>query len=487
MRAATLDMQGRLRSPRGLPQSNSLNRKMRRMPLPLSLFCGGALLAGSVSARLHFVSLGGFGRGDHSQKVIAETLRKQIHHEPISFVLSPGSSFMEGVSDLNDRRWKTQFEDVYHGPEFNLPFFAALGNNDWDGNVTAMVMRTNLTYGRPLNQGLKTQDYLDAYEHEDDYSRHYVRKDCARWSLPNFFYHHTLTFPDTASSGTLLSSPEVSAIFIFIDTKILSNNFPVEHFTARHWNNLRETVKLATQSHDWVFVVGDQAIYSSGAKGGGRYFQKNLRPLLKDFNVDAYISGSDHTMEIIEDGNLVHINCGNGGGGKRGAMRTTAGSVAFSNKGGYCAHILEKRHFTTAFVDGHTGQILEEFEKTRNHKGRTFASTLGSYNRLPRVTYTPLPPGIGGAPGSIADGRHPNQLFVLICGTIGLMCATLLFGVFGATVFRRIENRNVVGQKRTIRPVDASHSTTTVVKPTKTSSSKTHTTSAHKKPKKPKK
>ena len=51
----------------------------------------------SVSARLHFVSLGGWGRGNHEQKVVAETLRQEIRTNPLSFVLSPGSNFMNGV------------------------------------------------------------------------------------------------------------------------------------------------------------------------------------------------------------------------------------------------------------------------------------------------------------------------------------------------------------------------------------------------------
>lgn len=409
-----------------------------------------ALLSG-VEGQLHFASLGSWGRNNNDQKAVAQTLKANAHRPPIAFITSPGSNFMEGVSDLEDRRWKTTFEDIYDGPELHLPFFAALGANDWDGNVTAMVLRTNETYGMPLSRATipwdadQTEDVIPSHEWQDMEAIRPLPKHRRgpRWTLPNFYYHYTQSFPDTSVANSLMASPEVSVFFIFIDTKILGAGFPVDPMTSRHWNDLRTMVKASAKTYDWVIVVGDQAIFSSGARGGSSYLKTNLRPLLRDHLVDAYISGSDEDMEIIEDGPLLHINCGSGSGGSLGRMTAHDGSVAFSNKAGYCLHTLTSKEFTTTFIDGYSGKELHEYRKLRNHRPKRFQDKLFNLNQIPAVTYLPLPPGVGGAPGGILNtgghGRQPNSIFVIICGTFGLISAVFIGSTAAATMSKRLK------------------------------------------------
>lgn len=47
-------------------------------------------------------------------------------------------------------------------------------------------------------------------------------------------------------------------------------------------------------------MVGDKPIYSSGSSKGDSYLEKKLLPLLKMANVDMYIAGHDHDMEVIQ-------------------------------------------------------------------------------------------------------------------------------------------------------------------------------------------
>eukprot|EP01053_Blabericola_migrator_P012088 Blabericola_migrator_1__12087@NODE_744_length_6668_cov_95_131495_g534_i0_p2_GENE_NODE_744_length_6668_cov_95_131495_g534_i0NODE_744_length_6668_cov_95_131495_g534_i0_p2_ORF_typecomplete_len425_score70_06_NODE_744_length_6668_cov_95_131495_g534_i037975071 len=407
------------------------------------------LLLDPCEGQLHFASLGSWGRNNNDQKAVAQTLKAHAHRPPLSFIVSPGSNFMEGISDLEDRRWRTHYEDIYEGIELNLPFFVALGVNDWDGNVTAMVLRTNETYGMPISKGRmpwaeeNTEEYvIPSNEEQDREPQHLPKtKRGPRWTLPNFYYHYTQSFPDTSIANSLMASPEVSVFFIFVDTKILGASFPVDPMTSRHWHDLRAMIKASSKTYDWVIVVGDQAIFSSGSKGPSSYFKSNLRPLLRDHLVDAYISGSDEDMEIIEDGSLVHINCGSASGGSMGRMTKHDGSVAFSNKAGYCLHTLTSRHFTTSFVDGYSGKQIFEYTKLRNHRPKRFADRLLNLNSIPAVTYLPLPPGVGGAPGGIIGGlgRQPNTIFVLLCGTFGLISAIFIAGTAAATMGKRFK------------------------------------------------
>lgn len=97
--------------------------------------------------------------------------------------------------------------------------------------------------------------------------------------------------PDSASVG-----------FVFIDTFILSKNFPFANITKMHWDNLRDTVSVAVNIFDWVIVVGDSAALSSSASN--RFLTNTLRPFLKEHNVDVYLSGNVENMEAIEVRNI---------------------------------------------------------------------------------------------------------------------------------------------------------------------------------------
>lgn len=110
-----------------------------------------------AQAQLHFASLGQWGYNNNDQRTVAQTLKAHAKRPPLSFLVSPGSNFVEGVGNLDDQVWKTHFEDVYESPELNLPFFVALGSQDWYANVTAMVQRTSLTYGKPLEGKICTK------------------------------------------------------------------------------------------------------------------------------------------------------------------------------------------------------------------------------------------------------------------------------------------------------------------------------------------
>lgn len=99
-------------------------------------------------------------------------------------------------------------------------------------------------------------------------------------------------------------SSDGSVGFVFIDTYILSDKFRFQNFTKLHWDNLRDTVGAAVRIFDWVIVIGDKAIMSSGMSKGDLYLSDTLRPFLKEMKVDAYISGNDYDMEVIEVGDL---------------------------------------------------------------------------------------------------------------------------------------------------------------------------------------
>lgn len=418
----------------------------------------GFLSAGLVfslgSCQLNFVSLGNWGSGGPEQRLVGSTLKHHARDRPFAFVVSPGSNFMEGVEDLDDRRWETQFADVYDSKELNLQWFGVLGAADWDGNATAEILRTNLTYGMPLNKGLdlehNSEFHIDQEKIDDMARREKLPRDRKgpQWTVPNFFYHYTQSFPDAEASNALKNAPEVSVLFAFIDTKIMGQGFPSDPATKSQWGALKNTLEMAKKTHDWVIVVADQAITGSGSKGGSAYFRKNLLPLLTEHNVDLYISGSDKNMEAIADDDakgLWQINCGSGSGGA-GSLRSKAkGQEFYSSSAGFCRHKITSKSLRTEFIDGKTGRVLDTVTMTPVHKPHKFSDKLHYFNKLPYVEYTALPPGVGGAPGGLFSTfgtRHPNSLFVTLVGFTGLAVLGIVVFLAIVTMAKRLHKYN---------------------------------------------
>lgn len=94
----------------------------------------------------------------------------------------------------------------------------------------------------------------------------------------------------------------MSVGMIFIDTWVLSSSFPFGNVTEKAWTELEATLEIAPKVFDYIIVVGNRPVYSSGSSKGDSMLQYYLQPLLKKAGVDAYISGYDRDMEVIEVG-----------------------------------------------------------------------------------------------------------------------------------------------------------------------------------------
>lgn len=372
-----------------------------RVGLTPAVLC---VLVGVNHAQLHFASLGNWGSGSATQYTVGALLKSKAKEHQLSFIVSPGSNFIDGVQDLEDKYWTTRFQTPYSGSELHVPFFPVLGTADWDSNFTAEVLKTNETDGT---------------------------SDGPRWMLPNYWYHYTIHFSDASEASAAYGGTDGSAGFVFVDTFILSDKFPYQNITKLHWNALRDTVKAAVKIFDWVIVVGDKAILSSGGSKGDPYLSDTLRQLLKSYQVDAYVSGNDYDMEIIEDGPLLHVNCGASSGFDPLLRVKADNSVHYIPRPGFCHHVLTKKHFVTEFVDGHTGLILANYTKARNVRERSLLDRFHLYQGLPEIKYVEVPPW-----KHIAAGEE--DLFLRICGTIGLIILIFILSLMTVTTGSRV-------------------------------------------------
>lgn len=176
-----------------------------------------------------------------------------------------GDNFYEnGVTSVHDAHWTQTFENVYHHPSLQVPWYSVLGNHDWRGRVAAQVAYTAMS---------------------------------TRWRMPATYYQQTFS----------LASGQVADIF-FLDTTPLLNRY--------HWGGVEYTPgveaadtsaqlawlerALRSSAAAWKLVVGHHPIISgSPFHGGAAELQAAVLPLLEQYGVDAYLCGHEHDAQHL--------------------------------------------------------------------------------------------------------------------------------------------------------------------------------------------
>nr|BAN64574.1 acid phosphatase, putative [Babesia bovis] len=363
-----------------------------------------------VKAQLRFASVGNWGTGSKYQKRVAETLKKSIANDRVTFIVSPGSNFEYGVTGSNDTKWDTHFQSVYRSEDgsMEIPMFTVLGAGDWLGDFNSQINR---------NQ----QAYFTSQVDEKNGA-----KGLPRWTMPNWWYHYYTHFATTASMSLLKSGhKDMSVGFIFIDTWILSTAFPYKDVSNAAWADLKKVLEIAPKILDYIIVVGDKPIQSSGPSKGDAQLSYYLLPLLRDAQVDAYIAGYDHNMEVIDSNGIAMIVTGNAGTGGRKPIMKTTNSAFFSEKAGFCIHELGAEGMETKFINGDTGDVMYTHKQAiKKRPQRQYGNEVQHVSALPTVSLYPI--------GEMAS---PTQMdaFVKIVGTIGLIIAGLHLTLLSGT------------------------------------------------------
>jgi len=179
------------------------------------------------------------------------------------FVMAIGDNFyMRGVKSVNDRKWKTVFENEYTAPIFHNPWYVIVGNHDYMGNVEAQLRYANIS---------------------------------KRWYYPSRYYKVRQNLSQTESVD-----------FVFLDTTPFVQN-PKRDAAQLEW--LHKT--LASSDATWLIVIGHHQIFS--LESTGVYLREHINPLLLKYKVAAYICGHHHSQEHHVSPAIDYIVTGNVG------------------------------------------------------------------------------------------------------------------------------------------------------------------------------
>ncbi|KAK8579563.1 hypothetical protein V6N13_142753 [Hibiscus sabdariffa] len=240
---------------------------------------------------LSFLVIGDWGRrGFYNQSEVAFQMGRIGEKLDVDFVISTGDNFYDnGLTSVYDPAFRESFTNIYTAKSLQKQWYTVLGNHDYRGNVEAQ-----------LSPILRNVD--------------------KRWICMRSFIVKT----------------EILDIFFVDTTPFVDSNFmcPEEEHSYDWEGVLPRKTYLATLIKDlkaemrdstakWKFVVGHHAIRSLGQHGETPELIKFLLPLLKEYNVDAYMNGHDHCLEHISsiDESIQYLTSGGGSKAWRGDLK----------------------------------------------------------------------------------------------------------------------------------------------------------------------
>jgi len=262
----------------------------------------------------------------------------------IQFVLALGDNFYEdGVSSDSDPQWQTTYSQVYTADSLNVPWYAILGNHD---------------HHKGRGQG-----EIDFYKNHRD----------NRWTEPDYWYTQTFQFNTTNVQvvffDTVLMDPSTDVLAAWdaagtydVNSKLYAS-MADEQLT---WF----TETLANSTADWLFVAGHYPVYSGGEHGNNQYLLDVIKPLLEQYQVDAYFNGHDHSLQHLQD-STVHYYV-SGAGAKTGTYTPIDQSVFGTTSSGFMLHSLTSSAMTVSFI-GRNGDLLYNFVQPRQRNMYTFS------------------------------------------------------------------------------------------------------------------
>jgi hypothetical protein len=304
-----------------------------------------AVCGAARAQEVNLLMMGDWGAGSWEQRQVADTMARYVEGSGKQFdgLFSTGDNFYSRISGVDDKQWRTLFEEMYDVRRLNFPFYMAVGNHDHDGDNLAV----ELAYGR-VNPG-------------------------SRWRLPARWYRVDLP----------AENPLVSVL-------VLESNKP--KLTKRDWLEQIDWLErqLAGRRAPWTICIGHHPLHSNGGHGDNAILQRDWGELLEKHGVQFYGCGHDHALEHlqVEGRSTSFLVCGGGGANRAAMIRDSAGPFSRSVHGFAHLRLLSDR-VIVRFISL-DGEEVHHFERSSSGAIRLLATT--GRDPVPLLTTRPSPP-----------------------------------------------------------------------------------------------
>jgi hypothetical protein len=276
--------------------------------------------------------MGDWGEDTAGQRKVAAAMarRAQVPADRPAAVILCGDNFYFRLTSVDDPRWRTLFERMYDPVALNVPFYACLGNHDYDGDN----LRIQLAY---------TRQYPSS-----------------RFKLPGTWYRRDFP-PD---------SPLVTVIMLDSNR---DNQTDLQWARQIAWLK----VQLLAPRAPWTICCAHHPMFSNGYVFFNGILQRDWGKLFEANQVDFYLTGHEHNLQHLEipDWNESFVIAGGGGAHQHPLFRADRG---FSRQDfGFVEFQFDKETARVRFIDA-DGRTLHEFERTKAGKVRVIETTPNS-------------------------------------------------------------------------------------------------------------
>lgn len=262
------------------------------------------------------LALGDWGTGSSAQQRVAAAMSDEAKRDPraLDAVLMLGDNFYGDLYNDTDPQWQHLFESMYDHTALHAPFYAVLGNHD--------------------------------YEHRKDLIElGYAQKNpTSRWKLPGRWYR--LQLPEENPIVTIL----------VLDSNVAE--LPAEMFAAQNrW--LAEQLQQA-RTTPWLVVAAHHPLHSSGRRADHRLIDAWAH-LMNSAHVDFYLCGHEHSLEHFQFESTEFLICG-AGGAKPREITPRQGSRFQLEANGFLELHLGERSADISFIDDR-GRVVHSFSR----------------------------------------------------------------------------------------------------------------------------
>jgi hypothetical protein len=245
-------------------------------------------------------------------------------------VLLCGDNFYVKLRGVDDPQWRTLFEDMYDKDALDFPFFAALGNHDYEGGKDVI----ELEYAGQNPQ--------------------------SRFKMPSRWYR--IDFPK--------KEPLVTVFMLDSCRDLLRREL---WHAQNQW--LRDQLQRRESLGKWVICAAHHPMFSNGDHGDIGALQKTWGAVMEEHGVDFYVCGHDHDLQHLQipKWEMSFILAGGGGAGVRPMRNDRRGPFSRSVYG--FVHLrITPRETTVKFID-QKGGVIHAFERDASGKVRVIDTT----------------------------------------------------------------------------------------------------------------
>ncbi|HSV16372.1 MAG TPA: metallophosphoesterase [Tepidisphaeraceae bacterium] len=304
--------------------------------------CGVVVAAGApapatqaLAGEVNQLSMGDWGTDGRGQQAVARAMADYVErtNKNVSGMLLVGDNFyMKLPGGVNDPMWQSAFERMYDPARLNFPFFAALGNHDYQ-------------FGKDVI--------------ELDYAKTHP---ASRWKLPARWYRVDIP----------VDHPLVTVLMLDSDKDPLG---PAQWAEQRAWLE----AELGKPRGTWTMCCAHHPLFSNGGHGDNGVLQNDWGSLFVKYKVDFYVCGHDHDLQHLQIPNWFTSFVLVGGGGQdtklmrhddRGPMsRLTHGFAHFE---------ITPESAVVRYVNDE-GKVIHQF--TRDKGGRVTVQIEGGHDK----------------------------------------------------------------------------------------------------------